>query len=164
MKKLGTGGLQWLKIFHIVFITLMLGGILSSLALRFQLQLASFDEVNVTYKSLKTISDHIIRYGAQGIIITGLIYSIWTNWGFIKYKWIAVKWIVFFTQTLFGIFFIDRWMVENITMLEIQKSMALSNSAFIHNQSLIQFGAIAQSTLIICLICISVLKPWKNKK
>lgn len=163
MKKLGPLGTKWLRIIHLVFVALMFGGIISSVALRFPLQLTAFDEVNITYKSLKIISDHIIRYGAQGIILTGLIYSIWTNWGFIKHKLVAVKWVVFIAQTLFGILFVDRWMEKNISMLNTEQTLALTNAAFIQNHSLIQSGAIAQIAVIIFLICISVLKPWKKK-
>lgn len=163
MKKLGSVGIKYLKICHIVFVMLMFGGIISSVVLRFGFPLTEFDQVNISYENLKIISDHVIRYGAQGIIITSLIYSIWTPWGFKKYNWVAVKWIIFVGQTLLGIFFVDRWIEKNISMLETEKGLALTNPAFLHNHTLITFGAFAQILLIIILIWLSVFKPWTKR-
>lgn len=163
MKKMGTVGLKWLKISHLVLVVLMLGGIISSLALRLTLKLTTFDEVYLTYKMLYNISDYVIRYGAVGLFITGIVYGVWTNWGWFKHRWITVKWIVFVLQTIFGVFFIDRWMTANVSMLEAERSMALSNPAFVHNHLLIQGGAIAQSVAIIFLIGVSVFKPWRQR-
>lgn len=164
MKKLGPSSTKGLKILHIVFVALWFGGIISLLALRFGLRLETLDEVNITYNNMKIIDDYLIRNGAQGILITSLIYGIWTNWGFFKYRWVTVKLVVFVSQMIFGIVFLNRWMGSNISILNTEKVMALSNPTFIHNNSLIQFGIVSQLILIVFLICISVLKPWKKKK
>lgn len=155
--------MKWLQIFHIVLVALFFGGIMSSLALNSRLKLSTFDEVYVTYKNLIIISDDIVRLGAQGTLIIGIIYGIWTNWGFLKHKWLAAKWVVFVTQTLIGIFVVDKLMVANMTILESQKSMALNNPAFLDNHSLRQHVVIVQIVLTILLFCISVFKPWKKK-
>jgi hypothetical protein len=42
------------------------------------------------------------------ILITSLIYSIWTHWGFFKHKWVTVKWGIFALQMVFGIGFLNR--------------------------------------------------------
>ncbi|HYG57396.1 MAG TPA: hypothetical protein VD902_04955 [Symbiobacteriaceae bacterium] len=163
MKKLSVNGVKWLKIIHIFFMVLMLGGIITSLTLRFSLNSTDFDEVLVGYRLLQIVSDHIIRYGAQGLLFSGVVYSVWTNWGWFKYRWVAVKWAVFFLQTIFGIFFIDRWMVDNLVMLEAEQAMALSNPVFVQNQNLMQYGALVQVVVVVALIGVSVLKPWKKK-
>jgi uncharacterized membrane protein len=163
MRKLGPSSTKWLKILHIIFVALWFGGIISLLTLRLGLNLSVFDQVNVTYNNMKIIDDYLIRNGAQGILITSVVYGFCTNWGFFKHKWIAVKLVVFISQMIFGIFFLNSWMGANIAMLNTEKVMALNNPAFIHNNSLIQLGIVSQLILIIFLICISVLKPWKKK-
>lgn len=50
MKKLGPVGIKCLKIFHIVFVALMFGGIISSLAIRFGLPSTGFYEINTPMK------------------------------------------------------------------------------------------------------------------
>lgn len=159
MKKLGSGSIKWLKIFHIIFVTLWFGGILNLLTLRLGIKLSSFNQVNTAYNSIRIIDNYLIRNGAQGILITSIVYSIWTNWGFIKYRWIAVKWVVFVSQMVFGIVFLNKWVGQNISLLNTEKSLALNNPIFMQNDLLMQIGIVTQIILVIFLICISVLKP-----
>lgn len=112
---------------------------------------------------MRIIDTLLVRNGAQGIILSSIIYSIWTNWGFFKHKWIAVKWLAFIAQLIFGIVFLNWWTEANIALLEAEKGMALINPIFIQNNSIRQTGIGIQIVVIVILICISVLKPWKNK-
>lgn len=163
MRKLGSTGIKWLKIIHIVLVVLFYGGILTSVALNLKLELSSFDEVYITYKNLIIISDNIVKHGAIGTIFVGLIYGIFTNWGFFKHKWITVKWVLFAIQTVIGIFIVDKLMVANMVILENEKSMALNNLVFLHNHSLRQYAVIVQIVITTIIICISVLRPGKKK-
>jgi len=43
--------------------------------------------------TLKFIDDYILMPCAIGTFITGLLYSLLTNWGWFKHNWITVKWI-----------------------------------------------------------------------
>ena len=152
-----------MKIAHLVFISLMFGGIISSIALRLSAPHASLDEVRATYHALTTISDGVIRYGAQGILLTALVYSLWTPWGFAKYRWVLVKWVVFMGQTLFGIFFVDRLMSTNLSLLSAGGTDVLSAPAFLANHRSILIGATIQVGCIVVLLCLSVLKPWRSR-
>jgi hypothetical protein len=163
MKKLGTVGTKWIKILHIISVGLWFGGVMALLALSVGLPLSDFEEVNTAYRSMRIIDTLLVRNGAQGIIITSLLYSIFTNWGFFKHKWVVVKWVAFIAQMIFGIVFLNGWTEANVILLEAEKSMALINPVFIQNHSLRQTGIIIQIVVIVILICISVLKPWKNK-
>ncbi|HEU4962241.1 MAG TPA: DUF2269 domain-containing protein [Bacilli bacterium] len=164
MKKMGAKGMKWLKILHIFIVVLMLGGIISSVVIRLGVHPSTYRQTLLVYDILQTVSDQIIRYGGFGTLLIGLVYSIWTPWGFFKHRWVMVKWIVFLAQTLFGIFFIDRWMVTNHSLLQTEQASALSNSVFLHNEMLIRYGALTQVGLLIFLIAVSVLRPWKKAK
>jgi hypothetical protein len=164
MKKFGSKGTKWVKVVHLVLVVLMLGGIISSVVIRLGLQPKTYEETLVAYRVLLTISDHIIRYGGIGLLVIGFVYGIWTSWGFFKHRWITVKWVVFLAQTVFGIVFIDRWMVQNFSLLETEKSAALSHPVFLHNENLILYGAMCQIGLLVLLTVISVWKPWKKTK
>src|SRR6266540_1767796 len=100
MRKFGSLGLKILKMSHILLIVLFLGGILSSFALIMKLDLSNFDDVYMAYKTFNILSDNVVKMGAQGTILLGAIYGFFTKWGFIKHKWLAVKWILFIMQTL----------------------------------------------------------------
>lgn len=163
MKKLGPTCTKWLKIFHIGLVMLFFGGIISSYMINSALSLSSFNEVNTTYKNLIIISDRVVRYGAQGTLLMGLLYGVATNWGFFKHKWVAAKWIVFIVQTFIGILVVDKLMVANMTMLETEGAKALSNPAFLNNHSLRNEVVVGQIVLTMILLCLSVFKPWRKK-
>lgn len=164
MKKLGPVGTKWLKIAHIILVALFFGGIISSLAVNFGVELATYEETFEIYKAVVHISDNVIRIGAVGTLLLGFIYGFFTNWGFFKHKWVAVKWVLFVIQTLIGIFVVDKLMMANMAILESEKAIALSNPVFIHNHELRQNFVIAQIVITLFIICISVIKPWKKKR
>ncbi len=163
MRKFGPNGTKWLKILHIILVVFFLGGILSSLALFIKLSPTNFDEVYSTYQSMVIISDDIVKYGGIGTILVGVIYGVFTNWGFFKYKWITVKWIIFIVQNFVGILVVDKLTMTNMALLESERAAALSNPVFLHNHDLRPYVVIVQIILTLLAIILSVLKPWKTK-
>jgi hypothetical protein len=55
---------------------LMLGGIISSLVLRLGLRLTDYDQVLFTYRLMQLVSDYVVRYGALGLLLTGISYTL----------------------------------------------------------------------------------------
>jgi hypothetical protein len=163
MRKFGSLSLKLLKMVHMLMIVLFLGGILSSFALIMKLDLSNFEDVYLTYKSFNIISDNIVKVGAQGTILVGAVYGFFTKWGFIKHKWLALKWILFIAQTMIGILVVDRLMVANIALLETEKALALNNPVFIHNHFLRLYVVIGQIGLTLIALILSVLKPGRSR-
>lgn len=159
MRKLGSPGLKILKMFHMLLVVLFLGGIVSSFALLMKLDLANFEDVYVTYKTFAVIADNVVKIGAQGTILLGALYGFFTKWGFIKHRWLAVKWILFIIQTFVGILVVDRLMVTNLTILETEKVLALDNPVFINNHYLRLYVILVQIGLTLLALILSVLKP-----
>jgi len=164
VKKIGPKGMKWLKIIHVFLVVLFFGGILSSLSLNLYLDFTKFDETYLGYKNIVIISDNIVRWGAIGTLLVGLVYGFFTNWGFFKHKWVGVKFVLYIIQTIVGIFVIDELMVTNMELLETQKELALSNPEFIQNHELRQYAVYFQVAVTIFIFIISYLKPWKKKK
>lgn len=164
IRKLGPLGMKWLKILHILLAILFLGGILSSFTLTVRLDLAAFDEVYVTYKNLLLISDNIVRYGAQGTLLVGIVYGLFTTWGFFKHTWLTVKWLIFTVQTVLGIFIVDHLMVANMALLESEGRAALRDPIFLYNHHFRQSIVVVQIGLTLFVLVISGLKPWRPKR
>ncbi len=163
MRKIGSTGLKVLKMLHLFMIILFLGGIISSFALLIKLDLSKFDEVYASYQIFNTISDNVVKIGAQGTILLGAIYGFFTRYGFIKHKWLAVKWILFIAQTFIGILIVDKLMVANLTLLETEKAAALIDPIFIHNHFLRMDVVILQIGLTLFALVLSVLKPGRAR-
>ncbi|WP_449622366.1 DUF2269 family protein [Robertmurraya sp. Marseille-Q9965] len=163
MKKIGSKGMKYLKIIHVFLVVLFFGGILSSLALNLHLDLTKYDDSLFFYKNLIIISDNIVRWGAIGTLLVGFTYGFFTKWGFFKHKWVGVKFVLYIIQTIVGIFVIDKLMLANMDLLEIQKEMALTNPVFIQNHDIRQYAVYFQVIVTIFIFVISFLKPWRKK-
>lgn len=163
MWKFGSLGLKILRMSHFLLIVLFLGGILSSLALILRLDLSNYTDVYMSYKVFDIISDYVVKVGAQGTILLGAVYGFFTRWGFIKHKWLALKWLLFIAQTFIGILIVDKLMISNLTLLETEKVLALTDPIFIHNHYLRFYVVIGQIGLTLIALILSVLKPGRSR-
>lgn len=101
--------------------------------------------------------------GTQGTTLLGAVYGFFTKWGFIKHKWLAVKWTLFIAQTFIGILVVDKLMVANLAFLETEKVLAFSNPIFVHNHNPRLDVVVAQIGLTLVALVLSVLKPGRSR-
>ena len=166
MLKLKAKGLRWLKGFHLIAVSCWVGGAVALLLL--YLLKDGVTDGGVLYGINQSIHHVdmvvVVIPGAFGCLITGLIYSSFSHWGFFQHTWLIFKWIVTVTAILFGTFFLGPW---ETTMMEISGKLgmsSLSDQAYLYNEKMnLIFGAI-QALLLMITIFISIFKPWKAKK
>ncbi len=65
----------------------------------------------------------VVIPGAFGWLATGLIYGIFSHWGFFRHDWLTCKWAITVAAILFGTFFLDLWETR---MMEISGTLAAS--------------------------------------
>ncbi len=164
MKKLGGIGLRWLKIIHLFFVATWVGGGISLMLIFFAARPSGGDELYGINMSMKLIDDFIIIPGANGCLLTGLIYGIWSNWGFFKHNWLTVKWVMTVAQIIFGTFWLGPWLNGNAAIAAAERASALANPVYIHNHAMNAFWGVAQVSLLVVMVAVSVLKPWKSAK
>ena len=101
-------GLRWLKAFHMIAVACWIGGGVALILLYFLK--GDIHHGGVLFGINKSIHHVdmllIVLPGAIGCLITGLVYSIFSNWGFFKHNWIIFKWIITVSAILFGTFFL----------------------------------------------------------
>jgi len=106
----------------------------------------------------------VVIPGAFGCLITGLVYGIFSNWGFFKHNWMIFKWIVTVIAILFGTFYLGPWETK---MMEISGKLgmsALNDSSYLYNQKMnLIFGSL-QCLVLMITVFISIFKPWKKRK
>ena len=166
MPKLKAKGLKWLKGFHLIAVSCWIGGAVSLLLLYFLKN--GVTDGNVLYGINKSIHHVdmvvVVIPGASGCLITGLIYSSFSNWGFFKHTWMIFKWIVMIVTILFGTFFLGPW---ETNMMEISGKLGMSsliNSEYLYNENMnLIFGTI-QVLVLMITVFISIFKPWKSRK
>lgn len=164
MKKLKANGQKILKIVHLFFVALWVGGCISAVLISFMPSMAQTNTILGIYLALEFIDYFVIIPGSSGCLITGIIYGLWTKWGFFKFKWVSVKWGLMVIQMIIGGAFLGQWVGSNVNALQTLGPTALNDQKFIMNQNLIQVLGIVQSVLLIILIGISIFKPWKVTK
>ncbi len=165
MKKLSPQGVKILKMFHLFFAILWIGGGLALVILFFSVNPANGDELYMKSRIVQIIDDYLIIPGAMASLLIGIIYGIWTNWGFFKYKWIIVKWIMTVVQILFGTFVLGPWVNENVEIASTLRDAAMDDATLLHNVKMSQiWGTVQVAILVLTFIVVSVQKPWKPKK
>lgn len=165
MKKLSPRGIKILKIVHLFFAVLWIGGGIALLLVLFSVSPENGDELYMKSRIIQIIDDFLIIPGALGSFFIGIVYGIWTNWGFFKHKWITVKWVVTVAQILFGTFVLGPWVNENVEIASQLRDAAMDNAVLLHNVQMSQiFGSGQVFLLVAVFLVVSVLKPWKGKK
>ena len=165
MRKLTPKQTAWLKIVHLLFVAAWIGGQMSfTLIQSMKYTLALPDHQYGILASMKAIDDIIIVGGALGCLLTGLVYSLMTSWGFFRFHWITVKWICTVTLILFGTFFLGPWVNEMAAISAAEYGAALTNPQYLYNEKMNMTWGSIQFGVNIFLVVISVLKPWKKQK
>lgn len=164
MNKLSPKGTRILKIIHLIFAAMWLGG---ALGLTFLLLDSVPDNSGAMFmraRAAQVVDDYIIIPGALGCLFTGLVYSIWTNWGFFKHKWVTVKWILTVAMILFGTFVMGPMVNGNVYLIEDIDLYNADNITYFKNVSNNITAGLFQITAMLFVFVISVIKPWRSKR
>lgn len=95
---------RYLKFAHLFFAALWGGGA-TTMVILFCLFHPSTAHEQITFNKILFYIDFIIvGPGAGGCLITGLLYSVYTNWGFFTFRWIFLKYLVNITFIIYGMF------------------------------------------------------------
>lgn len=164
MKKLGVNGQKWLKSIHIFFACLWIGGSLGLILMMIFLHPENGMQLYGIHLSMESVDYLIIAPGGIGSLLTGLVYSIFTNWGWFKHKWIIVKWCINLYGAILGTFWLGPWLNKMVEMVRLEGLAALTDIAYLHARTLsLSFGSFQFFTIIFALY-LSVHKPWKKRK
>ena len=166
MKKLAKNGLKILKCFHLVAASAWLGGAFSLLVLNINNQAAASEGVLYGLNIASHIVDMwvVVAMGAMGCLFTGLLYGIFSGWGFFQHKWLIIKWLLTAAAILSGTFFLGVW---EQNMLELSRDLgldALSDPAYLAVKAKHLYLSLVQVGSLLFMVIISVFKPWGRRK
>ncbi|MBP3730216.1 MAG: DUF2269 family protein [Mailhella sp.] len=105
----------------------------------------------------------LVNIGVLLCFITGLIYSLFTEWGFFRHRWIIVKWIALIACVAFG-----TWLgTLESSLLRLSTELGANAAASQEYLAILKQhlgGGVAQVIAVIAMVVISVFKPWKRQK
>ncbi|WP_291860421.1 hypothetical protein [Marinilabilia sp.] len=160
MPKLKKQGLKILKMVHLFLVVMWIGGATSLLLVLFFVYPETGDELFMKSRIIQVIDDFIIIPGAMGNLLIGIVYGVWSGFGFFKHYWITVKWVLTVAQILFGTFFLGPWVNGNVKLANTLREQAFANEVFQYNFQQSAFGGTVQLFLLLVMLVISVQKPW----
>lgn len=161
MPTLKKQGLKILKMVHLLFVVMWIGGAATLTLVLFLVQPETGDELYMKMNILKVIDDLIIIPGAMGNLLIGIVYGVWTKFGFFKHIWIIVKWVMTVAQILFGTFYLGPWINQNVEIANILRESAFNDATFQNNLQMNALWGSIQLALLLFVLVISVQKPWR---
>ncbi len=163
MKKLNSKGIKVLKTIHLLLVMMWVTGVLA-MATLYLLKPKSGDELYMVLNIILFIDWVFVIPGAILTVVVGMIYGFFTNWGFFKYRWITVKWIVAILIILAGTFYYSPLLEQSLEIADQTRDAALDNPVIATNTIQTLISSSIQGLALIILVVISVFKPWKKKK
>lgn len=159
--KLNSKDIKILKVLHLLFVMIWIVGILGMWVLSL-LTPDSGDELFMLLTGILWIDHTLTIPGAICTVITGIVYGGCTNWGFFKYRWITVKWIVSIIVILVGTFWFHPSSLHVLEIIEGGREAALESTEVLSTMSQTKSLSWIQAIALVILVAISVFKPWKD--
>lgn len=163
MKKLGATGLKILKISHLLFAVMWIGGVMALVSLQLG---ATPDTKEMMYMSAVAhliVDEFFLIPGGVGIVITATIYGMFTGWGFFKQRWLTVKWILTVLLVIIGAGYMGVTIKENVVYARNMLSENICTDVYWANVHHVAIAGIIQIVGFVYIVTISVIKPWKKK-
>ena len=160
---MGPGPQRWLKSFHLLFVALWVGGAVALSTKQFFIHAASGSELYGILSMMNFVDFFIIIPGAVGCLLTGIIYSAWTNWGWFRHRWITVKWIICLYGVIFGTCPLGPWLGEIVELAHRHGLDALADQRYGHNLRMLWIFGTFQAATLVAAVFISSIKPWRGK-
>lgn len=165
MKNLSPKGIRTLKVFHLIFVMMWTVGVLA-MAFLFWRPTSCGLEFLYNQTTALFFDYTLVIPGVVLATITGIIYGMKTKWGFFKYRWLVVKWIVGVSIIIIGTFGLHPLALEIIDTATPVANEAVCFPAdyFGNGLLIIKAMSVLQSIALVFLIAISVFKPWNKNK
>lgn len=160
--KLSAKGMKALKVVHLVCAIAWFGSAISMNLLRHLVDVNDAVGMYWMAEILEAIDMQILVPGAVGCLVTGIVYGIFTNWGFFKHKWLVLKWVLTIFMILFGTFYMGPLVKENVIIGKAVMEGGGDTAIYWHNVSANAVAGLLQLILLTVVTVVSVYKPWKR--
>ncbi|RUT00987.1 hypothetical protein DSM106972_069930 [Dulcicalothrix desertica PCC 7102] len=165
MKKLSVKPKNWLLSFHVASGGIWFGAALCMVvvALFKGGKAGNGDELYAINYILKVLDDFVVIPSANLSLLTGGLLSWLTIWGFFKHYWVIFKWVATVTLIVSGTIWLGPWVNAMTSISEAERLQALHNPLYLFDQRGALIGGAIQTSLILVIIAVSVIKPWGRR-
>ena len=164
MAQLTKNGIKTLKAIHYVTVSCWVGTALVLLLLNIRNDIAVTDGMLLGINTASHLADiWILVPGAVGCLLTGLVFALFTPWGFFKHKWLTFKWLLTVACILIGTFFLGVWEEEMLSISRTLGNVALTDSIYQTVRAKHFWVSCVQIIALLVMVLISVFRPWSRK-
>ena len=153
---------KWALTFHLLSIGIWMGAAIAmmTIALLRPSRPASDAGLLAYCLAIKLIDDWVIIASAGASLISGLLLSWKTKWGFFTWYWVAFKLVSTVIMVTFGATCLGPWINATASLAETQGLAAMDNPEFTSDIDSVRIWGTLQILLLVILIVVSVFKPW----
>lgn len=162
MARIGRKGRLWLRAFHIFFVGLWIGAIISQVVILAFTGLAKSDDGLQAMYLIPEILNVATGPGAFGTIITGVLLSWLTPWGFFKHKWVMYTMAMVVIDLLIAFILSDPLISKLSALVAAEGVAALQNPEYISTWTRFIIIAAVCPLFLISAVFVSVIKPWRK--
>lgn len=151
---------KWLRTVHMLSACLWGGGAFSMVLLHSMFAPVSGEALYGRDICLKIIDQYVVTAGALGCLISGIVFALTSTWGFFKFKWVIIKWVVNVGFIIFGYLFYMPWLEHMSELSGNAREMILQTPEYLSSQMLNEVTAFAIFGCLVLVVWISIFKPW----
>lgn len=107
------------------------------------------------YAIMNFLDDWVLIVGVYGILLTGIAYGLFTSFGFLRLRWVTLKWILTIAMILVGTFVMGPRIDQNALLSPTEIAQFTENLSSLRLWRLLQNGAL----LVVLWLSIFKLKP-----
>lgn len=122
------------------------------------------DELFAINLTIFKIHDTVLMNLAFGVIFTGLLFSLFTKWGFFQFHWVTVKWLSLLMLFVLITFFMAPAINGMAAISDVERLLALNNPIYQHYEKSSTLFSLTQLATLAIVVVISVFKPWGQRK
>lgn len=165
MKQLTVKQKKWLKAIHLIAAGVWISTGLVMFLIHFMSgDLTTGDQLYLLNKVIYFIDMSILVPSAVICLLTGWVYSHFTQWGYFKHGWLIFKWIITVLIIVLGTIFSEPWIAKTVEISGDIGLEAVYNSDYLwYLNSHVTLGVCMTGILIIAIF-ISIFKPAKSKR
>lgn len=150
---------------HVLSVASWIGGTLAMLLLTAYLSKgANGEQLLYTMASMKIIDENLLKYPALLSLITGILLSVWTQWGLTKHYWIIIKLVLTVMTIMIGILFLSKWTAGLGEMIKDMGFLALKDEQFKSTWTSILMTSSFNLVCLAFMTFITYLKPFGKVK
>lgn len=97
-------------------------------------------------------------------LVSGIVFSKFTDWGFFKHRWIALKYVINIIPIIFGGAIFAPSIINMLSITEKLGEAAVADPSFIASKHVFVGAFVVQLLLLATAVCLSVLKPKFRKR